>query len=51
MLAVILDVFRSAAIRRQAENAVLQEIESAVVRAAEAPGRFDHLVEDGLQPR
>ena len=51
MLAVVVHGFRGAAIRRQPEQAVVQEIESAVVCAAEAPGRLDHLVEDGLQSR
>ena len=51
MLAVVVHGCRFAAIRRQSEDGVVQEIESAVVRAAEAPRRLDDLVENGLQPR
>ena len=50
MVTLVVHGLRRAAIRRQSENGVIQEIESTVVRAAEAPGRLNHLVEDGLQP-
>ena len=52
MLAVIVSgADGRTAIRRHTENAVLQEIKSAVVRTAETPGGLHDLIEHGLQAR